>query len=342
MIPSGSNKKIIQNKQASLTVDLFGGAIVNFHLNDEEKINPLSFTFTKEQMPENNKSGAVYQGHFLCLPRWGAPSEGEIKAGIPNHGQFANILWQSSPQSNPLQLQMDADAALESMYVNRTITLSKHSAVFEVKEIITNAATRGRLYNMVQHPTLTAPFLKNLIIINCNATKGFQQFSDYNKTFNYPVVQTGNLSINLTSPITPCNSVFSFIVNKKEEYGWITTYNAEYKLLFGYIWKREQYPWIHLWQHFEENKIKYLGLEFGTAGIHQPFKKILEKGIIMFDTKTVEYIDADEKISRDYICFLYKASEEIKSIMKVELNKTNNDIIIYYNDDKQLNLSVSF
>ncbi|MEP6513956.1 MAG: hypothetical protein ABJA79_08805, partial [Parafilimonas sp.] len=42
MIPSGSNKKIIQNKQASLSVDLFGGAIINFHLNDEEKINPLS------------------------------------------------------------------------------------------------------------------------------------------------------------------------------------------------------------------------------------------------------------------------------------------------------------
>ena len=45
-------------------------------------------------MPANNKAGAPYQGHFACIGRWGEPSAGEIKAGLPNHGEAANILWQ--------------------------------------------------------------------------------------------------------------------------------------------------------------------------------------------------------------------------------------------------------
>src|SRR5688572_12524081 len=92
MTLSDKTKLTIYNNEASLTVDLFGGAIIDFHLH-QEKINPLTFVFSPEQMPENNKGGAPYQGHFLCMGRWGEPSAGEIRAGVPNHGQVSNILW---------------------------------------------------------------------------------------------------------------------------------------------------------------------------------------------------------------------------------------------------------
>jgi hypothetical protein len=55
----------LQNKTSVIEVDLHGGAITDFHLKDNP-VNPLSFSFTKEQMPANNKAGAVYQGHFIC------------------------------------------------------------------------------------------------------------------------------------------------------------------------------------------------------------------------------------------------------------------------------------
>src|ERR1700755_3260544 len=93
-------KTFLENSLCSLTVDSFGGAITNFHLKDEQQINPLSFAFTQEQMPENNKNGAPYQGHFLCLGRWGLPSEGEIKTGVPNHGEAANIHWEIQNQTD--------------------------------------------------------------------------------------------------------------------------------------------------------------------------------------------------------------------------------------------------
>jgi len=125
-----------------------------------------------------------------------------------------------------------------------------------------------------------------------------------------------------------------FIADPSEEYAWITTYSQKYQMVFGYIWKRVDYPWIHLWQHFENDKIKYRGLEFGTAAIHQPFKKILELGAEMLGVKTMEYIDAGEELSREYTCFLMSVKEKITGISKVEFNSTTKAITVHFTDSQ--------
>ena len=161
----------LQNKLASLSVDMFGGAIVDFHLHN--RVNPFTFRFSKKQMPVNNKAGANYQGHFACIGRWGEPSVGELKAGLPNHGEAANILWQQQKVSS-LTLTMEADCAKEGLHVTRTVSLDKQSALFYIKETMTNSNVLGRLYNIVQHPTIAAPFLSSDTIVTCNAAKGFE------------------------------------------------------------------------------------------------------------------------------------------------------------------------
>ncbi len=149
-------KAILCNALTTLTIDLFGGSIIDFHLNDANKINPLSFVFTREQMPENNKAGAPYQGHFLCLGRWGLPSEGEMKASVPNHGQIANINWTLKENLKNL-LSMEANSELEGLHVERTIVLDKNNAVYAVKEEVTNINPLGRLYNMVSKTVIQTP-----------------------------------------------------------------------------------------------------------------------------------------------------------------------------------------
>ncbi len=304
---SGTSTLItIQNNLSSVTVDLRGGAITDFHLK-QKNINPLSFAFLKEQMPENNKAGAPYQGHFLCLGRWGLPSDGETKAGIPNHGEVANILWAATGKnSNTLNIQ--TTAKLEGLHVNRKMVLDNDNPVFVVTEEVTNIHPLGRLFNMVQHPTLAAPFLDNDTIIDCNADKGFDQAfykSIADNILQWPNVKDklGN-TFDLSNSSTPYNAVFSFVVPPYDEYGWITAYSTTHHLLTGYIWKRSDFPWIHLWQHFENKHIKYRGIEFGTAAIHQPFKEILDTATNLFGEKTFAYIDAGECISKKYFSFI--------------------------------------
>lgn len=345
MIPDKENKIMIQNKSAALTVDLFGGAITDFHLK-EDPVNPLTFIFSKAQMPSNNKNGAPYQGHFLCLGRWGEPSEGERKAGMPNHGQIANILWQYNSVMDKQAIDMQTDSPLEGLKIERVVKIDTEHAVYGVDEKVTNNQVLGRLYNMVQHPTLASPFLDENTIVCCNATKGFDQFAyDYSEEgiLQWPVGkdEEGSL-LDLKNPDKPYNSVFSFVVDREAEFGWICAYNPRYHQVFGYVWRRTDYPWIHLWQDWKEGRIQYRGIEFGTTGIHQPFKKIIETGVQLFGEKTVEYIDAGETVSRRYLSFLYETKEEdIKDEFHITLEDDGGKIILNHASN-QIYLDTSF
>jgi hypothetical protein len=299
-------KVALKNDTCILSVDTFGGAIVDFHLTSRNSVNPLSFAFTPEQMPANNKNGAPYRGHFLCAGRWGLPSEGEIKRGVPNHGEAANIDWQAQEKCNSILMQ--AVCEREGLHIDRKIELDPHAPVFLVTEKFTNINPLGRMCNVVQHPTLAAPFLTADTIINCNATMGFDQ-AKYKTAGNdsviFPIVKDDkNNPFNLKNPQTKYNAVFTFLVDKKSDTGWLTAYSPACQCLLGYVWKRPDYPWIHLWQHWNEDTISYRGLEFGTAGIHQPFMEILNTATELLGEKTFAYIDAGESVCKKYISFL--------------------------------------
>ena len=309
----------LENHTVSLMVDPFGGAITSFRLNDNV-INPLSFSFSKEQMPANNQPGAVYQGHFACIGRWGAPSIGEMKAGLPHHGEPANIGWTIDEQ-HPAGLRMHVTAAKEGLHVTRKIVLDTFQPVFAVTEEITNTNGLGRPFNIVQHPTLAPPFLDANTSIDCNAAEGLEQavYSRVgNCNVNWPMVKDMHeQSFDLRRPTVPYNSVFSFVVKEQGEYGWITAYSPAHNLLFGYLWKRADYPWIHLWQHFTNETIAYRGIEFGTAGIHQPFSEFIQSTPTLFGEKTYEYLDAGEAITKTYFSFIHAVAEGFTGVENV-------------------------
>lgn len=329
------NRIELNNESAVITAELFGGAITGFHLQ-KGAVNPLSFAFTNEQMPENNKGGAPFRGHFLCMGRWGQPSDEERKAGMPDHGQIANIMWQADPLADKHALQMRVESPLEALSVERMMRIDEKYAVFGVRETVVNTCPLGRLYNMVQHPTLASPFLDNTTAVNCNATVGFEQFRyDHPEKdpLNWPIGRDGNCEpLDLRTPDSAYNSVFSFVVDNAAEYGWVTAFSQQHQLLLGYIWKRNDYPWIHLWQHWEGEKIQYRGMEFGTAGIHQPFKTIIETGVKLFGEKTVGYIEPGETVSRRYLSFLHKTNKNIRDIT---LENGGESIIIHFDQERE-------
>ena len=112
---------------------------------------------------------------------------------------------------------------------------------------------------------------------------------------------------------------FSFVVKNDDEYGWITAFSPKYNLLFGYMWKRSDYPWIHLWQHYTDGIIQYRGIEFGTAGIHQPFNEILNTSPILFGEKTYAFIDAGESVSKNYFSFIYETDPGFEGVENIKI-----------------------
>lgn len=314
------NRIIIQHETVELSLDLNGGAIIDFHLKSSG-INPLSFCYPQDQMPENNKNGAPYQGHFLCLGRWGEPSIGERNAGLPDHGQFANMQWEVNASSKNEFIGMQANSLLEGLKINREIYLDQENPLYLVKENVVNLNPLGRLFSMVQHPSLATPFLDNKILVNSNAVVGFDQF--YYKDIKSNIIQWKNQSDssdnsnNVYGTDDREDIVRSYIVNSESTYGWITAYSPSTNTLIGYLWPRKDYPWIHIWEHVKEGNLIYMGLEFGDTAIHQPFHEIINTSTTLFGEKTFGHIDSGETIEKKFISFIIEPGKEFNGISNI-------------------------
>lgn len=309
---------VLQNEVCVATFHIEGGALVDFRLQPAG-INPLSFYW--EECPKG-KENIFFRGHFLCLGRWGEPSPGEASKGHIKHGDFNQLEW--SATTNEMRASMSAHSNLEGLNIKREIELDASAAVLLVRETVQNTHTVGRLYNMMQHPTLAAPFLDRDTIVDCNAVIGFDYaFEHYNDSVfeTWPQIKTcDGGSMNLSNPDREYSSVFSFIVNPADEWGWITAFSPTHETVLGYLWKRTDYPWMAHWLHFEKGQLLFRGLEFGTTGVHKPMKEIWDKNLLnLLGENTCCFIDADEIQKRTYVAFLFPVPSDFKGVQQVQL-----------------------
>ncbi|HEY4063127.1 MAG TPA: hypothetical protein VGM30_14575 [Puia sp.] len=294
------------NDKSYLSFDLRGGAITDFHLRGH-RVNPLNFAYTREQMPVNNRQGAPFKGHFLCCGRWGHPSAQEAADGMPDHGTFSNMEWRGTRQGGQ-RLEMEATSGAEGLSIVKTLDLDLREPVFLVRDRIRNIGTRPESFHLVQHPTLSFPFLDDGTLINCNASIGFNQahaLQAEGHMSRWPLGYCEDGSVlGLRQSERPYNGLFSFLIDREKPIGWIAAYSPEYRLLFGYCWRREDYPWVHLWQHWEERRIKYRAMEFGVAGFHNAFGDLPAYPAEFMGERAYLHLGRGEETERSYICFL--------------------------------------
>ena len=88
-------------------------------------INPLQF---------DPRESAVLKplGHFLCLDRWGAPTEAEERNGMFFHGEASRVEWRvlkkPARKGDAVETAMSALLPMAGLEVVRTIRLSDSSA----------------------------------------------------------------------------------------------------------------------------------------------------------------------------------------------------------------------
>jgi hypothetical protein len=324
---NGRKSIVLESERARLVVDLAGGAISEFRLKDNE-INPLNWG-----TPQSGDTSARARGHFLCLDRWGPPSEAEGARGMPYHGEAANVQWTVDNAGTKgrfaIEARLSARLPKAGLSVRRTIQLSTSEAVMSVKEEVTNENALGRIFNMVQHPTIAPPFLDENTIVDCNGVKGFAQGGKL-PTPEQPSAEWPNALKKSGQQIDlryltndPEPNVVSFAIEQK--HGWVTAVNPRKRLLIGYLWQTTDYPWVSLWRDVRDGKPGARGLEFGTTGLHQPYPILVKKGQI-WERPLFEYIDAGETISKTYVAFLKALPED--SIELESLDVTNEGIYL--------------
>jgi hypothetical protein len=264
-------------------------------------VNPLSWLG-----PADKDAPLRPMAHFLCLDRWGQPSPGELAAGVPYHGEATRVAWKVEGSSSD-ESTLSASLPVAGLDIRRRSQLMGTSAVLRVEETVTNRNKMGKVYNMVQHPTIGPPFLDERTVVDSNASRGFMQSSPMpnpeQPSVYWPQAIRDGQSVNMRLLTNdPMPNVVSYVVD--EPIGWATASSPTQNLVIGYIWRTSEYPWFNAWRHVDDNnKPLARGLEFGTTGLHQPFGVLIEKGTI-FGRKLVAYLDAGASTTRTYMAFL--------------------------------------
>lgn len=308
---------ILTNPAAQAVFDLGGGSFVSFRLKDAE-LNPLRWLGPADSNAVNRP-----MAHFLCLDRWGQPSEAELRNGMPFHGEATRVAWKLDrpPAASPANSAvMSAALPLAGLDVVRRIQLHPEAPLLTVEETVTNRNRLGKLYNMVQHPTIGPPFLDETTIVDSNARRGFMQSSPLPNPEEPSVVWPAALKD--AQPVDlrhlrddPLPNVVSYVID--QPIGWVTASNAKRQLMIGYLWKTSEYPWLNIWRHVDEHRRPLArGLEFGTTGLHQPFAEILKKGTI-FGRPLAAYLDAGGSASRSWSAFLIAIPADWRGVASI-------------------------
>ncbi len=334
---------ILKGDAATLVFDLAGGSITDFHLNGRP-VNPLTWN-----IPPKGDANPYSSGHFVCFDRLGNPSEAERKNGIPFHGEASQVYWEvlNGPDSTDTSVTATVKCTLPigGMTLTRHLKLSRNSTVLAVTDTVKNINPLGRFYNLVQHPSLAAPFLDTTIRVDTNAWKGFAAGNPMpnpeEPVIYWPhFVYEDNL-INLNFPAASSRpGVVSFRFHDDCKNGWITASNEKAGIMIGYIWETTRYPWVRVWRQVVDNIPKSLGIEFGTTPLPLPFGQILKKGDI-FEKPTIEYLDANGIKVFSFIVFLSQIPDGWQGVLSIQ----SGDNILEVNEadsDNPRSISISY
>ena len=344
---SGANQRItdsvsdtlicLSNDAVSVSISRFGGAVIEFSFN-KNPCNPLSWNVPMNEMPENNNSGAPFQGHFLCIGRWGAPTPAEIALGIPHNGEPANIWWKNTGSQTQQFAEMEVTATLEQLHINRRITLSPDQACWMAEETLENLQTSGRQTAIVQHATIGTPFLSEQAIVSSNASYGFNQslisesLGKYEYKWPTGFADTLRTQIDLRKSDSKESYVSTHII--EDEIGWATLANPSEKLLIGYLWKTSDYPWLHIWHGIRDGELRAKGIEFGTTGLGDTFSPEQRAAIRFHERNNNLFLDNRASVTKKYYCFLLQIPDDFISTDSISFEE--NTIRIKYSTKKQL------
>jgi hypothetical protein len=322
---------ILQNDKLELTVLTRGATLANLVLRDDAgKLSP--YWNTDRALKPNGSlpsplAGSI--GHFLCLDGFGAPSDEESAAGIPFHGEASKQQFETVTGA-ATTIKLKARLPLAQEDITRTITLLDGENVVYVNTEVENLLAIDHPISWAEHATTGPPFLSpGQTIIDLPATKcrvrpqkaGSTGKLAYGKDFVWPMGPlTKGGSVNLTT--VPANEtsldLASCIVDPARTYGYVTVLRPDKHMIFGYVFRREEFPWLMSWMNYSGDARAARGFEFSTQPFDISHRETVDAHE-MFGTPTYKWLPAKAKLHASFLLFYSKAPDGFESVADVKL-----------------------
>lgn len=322
----------IENDALRVTVLREGGHVAEI-LHKGSGVNPLWVPpwstmdhsgYDAARNPEyggdaESKLLAGIHGHNLCLDLFGSPTPEEAAAGITTHGEASVAVYSLVPVADGLEMR--ATLALHGLAVARVIQLEGDRVRFF--ETVENLTALDRPIAYTQHVTLGPPFVeRGRTEFQIPAKRAMTYPADIagpdgylpvGAEFEWPHAprRDGNGSVDMRRlQDVPRSAAFSTqLLDPERERAWFMAWSPTSKLLFGYEWRRIDFPWIGIW---EENHSRQSppwnsrtltrGMEFGASPFPENRRAMIERGGL-FGFPGYRWLPAKGRIAVEYSAF---------------------------------------
>ena len=83
---------------------------------------------------------------------------------------------------------------------------------------------------------------------------------------------------------------------------FVTAFHPDKRLLLGYVFRREEYPWTQLWEFCPGGDRNARGLEFASQPFDLPRREVIQTNSL-FDTPTYRWLPAKSTIGSAFLMF---------------------------------------
>ncbi len=334
----------ISNGELRVTVLQEGGHIAEI-ADKQTGVNPLwtppwpsiePSTYYRAKHPEygadsESKLLSGIMGHNLCLDLFGGPSDEEAAAGITVHGEGSVAPYQISAGESELTARAELPAA--QLRFERRIRLTPGSRTIQIAETVENVSACDRPIAWTQHVTLGPPFLERGVTqFRAPGTRSkvfesaFADGKDYMKAGavfdwpNVPRINGGTSDLRVYNSAPASAGFTTHLMDPHREDAFFLAFSPKSKMLFGYLWKRSDFPWLGIWEENHSRtqppwngKTMTRGMEFGASPMPETRRKMIERGSL-FGVPGYRWAPAKSKINVAYSAFLTKAERIPESV----------------------------
>jgi hypothetical protein len=256
---------------------------------------------------------------------------------MPGHGEAHTLPWEivaSGKQGNVLSVRFTVKLPLVQEVLTRTLRLVDGEQVVYVESEIENLLAFDRPLCWAEHATIGSPFLEpSKTVVDMSASRAktrtykdqgggplrhrFANFQD----FTWPLAPGLNgESIDIrTAPTTlGFGDHTTCLMDPSRRLVWVTALHPEKRLLLGYVFRREEFPWTQNWENYPPNGKLARGLEFSTMPFDVPRREAVSLGK-MFDTPTFRWLPAKSKVPSYFLMFYTRSPDGFRKVDDVTL-----------------------
>jgi hypothetical protein len=348
---------ILSNDKLALTILTTGGSLASLVLNDDpDKLSPFWNPVRMAREAGETPSSGPAMGHFVCVDGFGPVSTEEKDAGLPGHGEAHTVPWKvkfSGRVANIATVAFQAELPIVHESFTRTFRLLDGENVIYVQSELQNNLGFDRPVNWAEHATIGSPFLEpENTVVDLSGQRGktlkhppkqplplrLASFQD----FEWPLAPDANgEKIDLRSVPAHPNSLdhITCLLDPSRPMAWVTAINTAKQLVIGYVFRREEYPWLQDWEFYPANLKMARGMEFSTQPFDVP-RRVAIGTHSLFDAPTYRWLPAKSKIETRFLLFYAKTPEGFRKVDDVQL-KDGKLIIEDSQNKKQITLEAS-